>query len=109
MQSPMIKNNTRYLIERSVESASGSQIFYVDATSDEEAIAKHKKGEGGIYANECEVTSLGVPSISGQTNTNDYGDYADQADLHISFNAVEQWLGSINPDIQELFKKEFQL
>lgn len=109
MQSPMNKPDIRYLIERSVKSASGSQIFYVDATSEEEAIAKLKKGEGGIYANECEVISLGEPYICGQTNTNDYGDYGDQTDQHISFNEVEKWLESINTEIQELFKKEFKL
>jgi len=66
----------RFLIERTVTSAAGTQIFFVDANSEEEALAKHKNGDGGMYSSEVEVQSLGEPCISGTTNLDDGGDFA---------------------------------
>lgn len=63
----------RFLIDCSVKAAEGTQTFYVDAVSEEEAIVKFEDGGGEMYANEVEVMDLGEPSISGQTTLDDIG------------------------------------
>jgi hypothetical protein len=65
----------RFLIERSIASAEGTQTFWVDADSEEDALARHDAGEGGMYASECEVQSLGEPVVAGETGKDDYGDF----------------------------------
>jgi hypothetical protein len=65
----------RFLIERPVTAAEGTQIFWVDAESEEDALEKHEAGEGGIYADVCEVQSLGEPSVCGTIEPDDFGDF----------------------------------
>ena len=88
----------RYLIERPVVSASGSQIFYVDATSEEDALEKHKSGKGDIYENECEVTSLGEPFVMGKTKLDDFGAGAEdmkEEDFRTLVNLLREISGTL--------------
>ena len=64
----------RFLFDYSITSASGTQTFYVDAETLEEATEKLKTG-GEIYAYNCEVTDLGTPEYSGFTDTDDFGEF----------------------------------
>ncbi len=64
----------RFLIERPITSASGTQTFWVDADTEEEALARHEAGEGDIYTSNCEVMGLGKPAIVGETSMDDTGD-----------------------------------
>ncbi len=66
----------RFLIETSVENAEGSQTWYVDATSEAEALEKYDRGDCDLYASNVDVTSLGEPEISGETTPDDFGDFA---------------------------------
>lgn len=66
----------RFLIERDITDAGGTQTFYVDAETEDEAMEKHRNGEGEIYASECEVTNLGEPVFAGETSLDDDGDFA---------------------------------
>lgn len=68
----------RFLIETSVENAEGSQTWYVDATSEAEALKQYEQGGCDLYASNVEVTSLGKPEISGETTLDDFGDFAEQ-------------------------------
>jgi hypothetical protein len=47
----------RFLFNYDIESASGTQTFYVDAETMEEAKERIKTG-GEVYADDCEVTEL---------------------------------------------------
>lgn len=65
----------RFLIERLITSADGAQTFWVDADSEDDALARHEAGEGGMYADNCEVQGLGEASVAGETELDDYGDF----------------------------------
>lgn len=65
----------RFLIERAITSAEGTQTFWVDATDEGDALARHEAGEGGIYTDNCEVQGLGEPSVCGETEADDFGDF----------------------------------
>lgn len=64
----------RYLYRAEVTSASGSQMFYVDAESQDEADELIEKG-GEIYTNEVEVTDLSELEPCGTTTLDDFGDF----------------------------------
>ena len=64
----------RHLIVANVDNAEGTQTWWVDAESKEDAIAKFEAGEGEIYSNEVEVIKLGDPSHIGVTSLDDFGD-----------------------------------
>ena len=68
----------RFLIETPVENAEGSQTWYVDATSEAEALKKYEQGGCDLYASNVDVTSLGEPEISGETTLDNFGDFAEQ-------------------------------
>lgn len=68
----------RYLIETSVENAEGSQCWYVDASSESEALEKYREGGCDLYSSDVDVTSLGEPEISGETTLDDFGDFAEK-------------------------------
>lgn len=66
----------RYLYTASVKGAEGSQTFFVDAESREEADAIVAAGEThGIYTSDVEVQSLDDLEFSGETEVTDNGDY----------------------------------
>ena len=67
----------RFLIETSVENAEGNQTWYVDATSEAEALEQYEQGGCDLYASNVEATALGEPEISGETTLDDFGDFGD--------------------------------
>ena len=64
----------RYLFIANVTNASGTQTFYVDAESQEEANRLIETG-GEMYSNEVEVTDLSDFEPAGVTTLDDYGDF----------------------------------
>ena len=64
----------RFIIERAVAGAEGSQCFFVDAKSEQEALTLYEAKGGEIYDSECEITELGEPNIIGETDLDDFGD-----------------------------------
>ena len=69
----------RFLFSYDIESASGTQCFYVDAETLEEAKVKIEDG-GDIYSDECEVTGLcHDPEFVGETSIDDFGDFPPEA------------------------------
>jgi hypothetical protein len=68
----------RFLIDTSVENAEGSQTWYVDAKTEEEALAKFESGDCNIYESNVEVTKSGEPEISGAVPLDDFGRFAEQ-------------------------------
>ena len=64
----------RYLISTEVANAGGSQIWFVDATSEAEALALHNNGKSEFHSDEVEVTALHEPEIIGTTTLDDFGD-----------------------------------
>jgi hypothetical protein len=65
----------RFLIQTSVEHAEGFQTWYVDAATESEALKKYKNGDGDIYESNVDVTSIGEPSVEGETDLDDFGDF----------------------------------
>lgn len=90
---------TRYLIECMVTDAGGSQIFYVDAHSEAEAMAKYKSEGGQFYEDSAEVLSLGEPCISGITSCDDGGHLGERDLQSFRLDAaeklVEQMVGAL--------------
>lgn len=70
---------TRYLISTNVDNAEGTQTWYVDASTEGEALTKFKAGAGEIYSTEVEVTSLGEPAIAGIVDDDDTGEFEPNA------------------------------
>lgn len=70
----------RFLFTAQIERAEGSQTFYVDADTQEEAMAALKNGGGDIYSQEVEVVSLSSFEFEQITSTDDYGDYPPSED-----------------------------
>jgi hypothetical protein len=64
----------RFLFDHEVKSVHGTQTFYVDADSLEEARALMASSGGTFYAQEIEVTDLGEPEPAGETTLDDTGD-----------------------------------
>lgn len=69
----------RFLIDTSVLNAEGSQTWFVDAPTDEEALAKFKAVGADLYESHVEVTSLDEPEISGEVPLDDFGAFAEPA------------------------------
>lgn len=65
----------RFLLARPVTEASGTQTFWADAVDEQDALARHENGEGGMYASDCEVDQLGEAEICGEIDTTDFGDF----------------------------------
>lgn len=65
----------RFLIEAEVKAAEGSQTFYVDAETEEQAMDIYNNGGGNIYAHDVEVVDLGIPGCVGETSLDDFGDF----------------------------------
>ena len=84
----------RYLIHTSVQGAEGFQTWYVDATTEEEAMDKYRNGDSDIYVSEVDVTSLGDPEIEGTTTLDDFGDFGP--------TPQRQWVGLTYPDREAL-------
>lgn len=64
----------RFLFIEDVVSVSGTQTFYVDAETQEEALEILKSTGGTIYSNDYEITSYGdEPTFCGETTVDDHG------------------------------------
>lgn len=65
----------RFLLICDATSVSGHQIYYVDARTEEEAIAIYKKEGGELYSEELEVQDLSEPAVLETTTLDDYGNF----------------------------------
>lgn len=71
-----IKELKRFIYSAMVTNSSGSQSFYIDAKSREEADERVAKNESdGMYANDSEVTDLGPLEYEDETTVDDFGDF----------------------------------
>lgn len=71
----------RHLFITSVENAEGTQTWWVDAASKEDALAKFEAGNCEIYSSEVEVTKLGEPEYLGATSLDDFGDAENKTEI----------------------------
>ncbi|EKN4800903.1 hypothetical protein FG446_002124 [Yersinia enterocolitica] len=71
-----IKELKRFIYSATVTSGSGSQSFYIDAKSREEADARAANNESnGMYADDSEVTDLDALEYEDETTVDDFGDF----------------------------------
>jgi hypothetical protein len=68
----------RFLIDTSVENAEGTQTWFVDAETEQEALDKFSSGNCDLYESNVEVTRCGEPEISGEVPLDDFGRFAEQ-------------------------------
>jgi hypothetical protein len=68
----------RFLIDTSVENAQGTQTWFVDAETEQEALDKFSDGDCDLYESNVEVTRCGEPEISGEVPLDDFGRFAEQ-------------------------------
>lgn len=64
----------RFLIGVDITAAEGTQTFYVDAETEEEALEVFKKKGGEFYCEEICVMDTGSPEIVGEVDLDDTGD-----------------------------------
>ena len=94
----------RFLIETSVENAEGTQTWFVDAETEEEALDKFSAGGCDLYESNVDVTQCGDPEISGEVPLDDFGRFAEQppaAQEWVSLTAGERY------DIRASFRGRF--
>ncbi len=66
----------RFIYSATVTRGSGSQSFYIDAKSREEADARAANNESdGMYADDSEVTDLDALEYEDETTVDDFGDF----------------------------------
>ncbi len=71
-----IEELKRFIYSATVTSGSGSQSFYIDAKSREEADARAANNESdGMYADDSEVTDLDALEYEDETTVDDFGDF----------------------------------
>ncbi|EPT0835225.1 TPA: hypothetical protein ACV4T5_004444 [Yersinia enterocolitica] len=71
-----IKQLKRFIYSATVTSGSGSQSFYIDAESREEADERAANKESdGMYADDSEVTDLDALEYEDETTVDDFGDF----------------------------------
>lgn len=71
-----IKQLKRFIYSATVTSGSGSQSFYIDAESREEADKRAANQESnGMYADDSEVTDLDALEYEDETTVDDFGDF----------------------------------
>ncbi|HDQ4770680.1 TPA: hypothetical protein P9I14_002609 [Yersinia enterocolitica] len=71
-----IKQLKRFIYSAMVTSGSGSQSFYIDAESREEADKRAaNKESNGMYADDSEVTDLDAFEYEDETTVDDFGDF----------------------------------
>ncbi len=70
-----VKELKRFIYSAMVTNSSGSQSFYIDAKSREEADERAAKNESdGMYTNDSEVTDLDSLEYEDETTVDDFGD-----------------------------------
>lgn len=71
-----MKELKRFIYSATVTSGSGSQSFYIDAESREEADARAANNESnGMYADDSEITDLDALEYEDETTVDDFGDF----------------------------------
>ncbi|HEN3396966.1 TPA: hypothetical protein ACGJN9_001429 [Yersinia enterocolitica] len=71
-----IEELKRFIYSATVTSGSGSQSFYIDAKSREEADKRATNNESdGMYADDSEVTDLDALDYEDETTVDDFGDF----------------------------------
>lgn len=71
-----IEELKRFIYSATVTRGSGSQSFYIDAKSREEADARAANNESdGMYADDSEVTDLDTLEYEDETTVDDFGDF----------------------------------
>ncbi|EME3603464.1 hypothetical protein ACROQ8_004537 [Yersinia enterocolitica] len=71
-----MKELKRFIYSATVTSGSGSQSFYIDAESREEADERAANNESdGMYADDSEVTDLDALDYEDETTVDDFGDF----------------------------------
>ncbi|MBX9496104.1 hypothetical protein J8Z86_08440 [Yersinia enterocolitica] len=71
-----IEELKRFIYSATVTSGSGSQSFYIDAESREEADARAANNESdGMYADDSEITDLDALEYEDETTVDDFGDF----------------------------------
>ncbi|MGT3224364.1 hypothetical protein [Yersinia enterocolitica] len=71
-----IEELKRFIYSATVTSGSGSQSFYIDAKSREEADARAANNESnGMYADDSEITDLDALEYEDETTVDDFGDF----------------------------------
>lgn len=71
-----IKQLKRFIYSATVTSGSGSQSFYIDAKSREEADKRATNNESdGMYADDSEITNLDALEYEDETTVDDFGDF----------------------------------
>lgn len=71
-----VKELKRFIYSAMVTNSSGSQSFYIDAKSREEADERAANKESdGMYANDSEVTDLDSFEYEDETTVDDFGDF----------------------------------
>ena len=78
----------RFLIDTSVENAEGTQTWFVDAETEEDALDKFSAGGCDLYESNVDVTQCGEPEISGEVPLDDFGRFAEQPPA-----AQRTWVG----------------
>jgi hypothetical protein len=86
----------RFLIDTSVENAEGTQTWFVDAETEEEALDKFSAGGCDLYESNVDVTQCGEPEISGEVPLDDFGRFAEQPP-----SAQRQWVGLTEQEAAE--------
>lgn len=75
----------RFLYEASIQSATGTQVFYIDAGTQAEADARAAQDDtDGMYQHEAEVQSLSDLTPIGETSLTDFGDFPPDQPTHPS-------------------------
>ena len=92
----------RFLIDTSVENAEGTQTWFVDAETEEEALEKYKSGFCDLYESNVEVTRCGEPEISGEVPLDDFGRFAEQPPA-----AQRQWVGLTDEEYFEIGQRHW--
>ncbi len=87
----------RFLISTDVANASGTQTWRADATTKEEAMEMHKRGDDDLYSSDVEVTALGEPEFCGVTTLDDFGDMPPPAPAPVESKIVS------NKELAEAF------
>jgi hypothetical protein len=98
----------RFLIDTSVENAEGTQTWFVDAETEEEAIDKFSDGGCDLYESNVDVTRCGEPEISGEVPLDDFGRFAAQPAQPAPVQEPVGTYGEIYESMQSLLRSGLQ-
>ncbi|MDN0105223.1 hypothetical protein [Yersinia bercovieri] len=99
-----IKQLKRFIYSATVTSGSGSQSFYIDAESREEADERAANNESdGMYADDSEVTDLDALEYEDETTVDDFGDFpliSREQSLIAQLEAAQKELSAANEKLK---------